>query len=29
MNICTLNKIAACGTARFDAAKYTVTATDL
>ena len=25
MNICTLNKIAACGTARFDAAKYTVT----
>ncbi len=25
MNICTLNKIAACGTARFDAAKYTIT----
>ena len=25
MNICTLNKIAACGTGRFDPAKYTVT----
>ena len=25
LSSCTLNKIAGCGTARFDAAKYTVT----